>query len=161
MADKKRYQVLSACVIVPVVTNDGTEMIQTVYSPGSFEADPQHPRIVHNVDSGYIAEIGEKAATGTDAAGAVMLDDKRVDGADPGAPVVLNDPGVVNEQQQARSAAAAKLPEDGSAPDGRASQAVWVEYLARQGYNYDDLAGQDKAELQKLAKQSTTNTSTK
>ncbi|WP_433731019.1 hypothetical protein ACQP2Y_21610 [Actinoplanes sp. CA-051413] len=52
-----------------------------------------------------------------------------------------------------RAAAQAKLPEDGSEPDGRASQAVWVEYLVKRGGNYDDLAKAEKADLQKLAKQ--------
>lgn len=153
MADTKRYQVISACVIVPTRGNDGNEYLSTIYAPGVFDADPQHPRIAHNLESGYITELGAKAAAGTDASGAVMTDNQRADGAEPGSPVVLNDPGVVNELQQARAAAAAKLPTDGSAPDGRASQAVWVEYLAAKGYSYDELASQDKAELQKLAKQ--------
>jgi hypothetical protein len=155
MADKKRYQVLSACVVVPIINTDGAEYLTTVYPPGTFEADPDHPRIAHNVEAGYIAELGGKAAAGVDASGAVMLDNKRVDGEDAGSPVVLNDPGVVNEQQQARSSAASKLPEDGSAPDGRASREVRIEWLARQGHDYGELSKQDDAALKELVKQRT------
>jgi hypothetical protein len=153
MADTKRYQVVSACAIVPVMTHDG-EYLQTLYAGAGFDANPNHPRVAHNVESGYIAEVGAKAALGTDTAGVPMADDKRTaaDG-EPSEPVDLNDPGVVNEQQQARSAAAAKLPTDGSAPDGRASQAVWVEYLVSRGSRYEDIKDADRADLQKLAKQ--------
>lgn len=152
MADSKRYQVLTACVVVPAITSDG-EQIHTVYQSGVFEANPAHYRIVHNVESGYILELGAKAVPGVDGAGVPVVDDKRADGTDTGAPVELNDPGVVNEEQQARSSAAAKLPEDGSAPDGRAGKDVWVEYLVRKGYDRGEAEKQDKAELMKLAKQ--------
>lgn len=154
MADKKRYVVASACVIVPVTNNDGNEYLQTLFPPASFEADPDHPRIAHNAESGYIVEVGADVVAGVDAAGVPIVGDERPDGSDVGSPVELNDPGVVNEQQQARSAAAAKLPEDGTAPDGRAGKDVWVEYLVRKGYDRAEVEKQDKAELTKLAKQS-------
>jgi hypothetical protein len=54
---------------------------------------------------------------------------------------------------QRRAAAKAKLPTDGSAPDGRQSQTVWVEYLVSKGSNYDDVKDASKEELQALAKQ--------
>jgi len=57
------------------------------------------------------------------------------------------------EIAEKRAAAKAKLPTDGSAPDGRAGQAVWVEYLVARGSNYDDVKDVDKADLQKLAEQ--------
>jgi hypothetical protein len=95
--------------------------------------------------------------------------------ADPGAPET--DPGLTNsdtskatadaqsgadaakvkaEQEIAdrRAGAKAKLPSDGSAPDGRASKDVLVEYLAGKGYAYDELVKQDPAELRQLTKQS-------
>lgn len=150
MADKKRYQVLTACVIVPTVNTDGAEYLTTLYAPAVFESDPDHARIQHNVEYGYIQELGAKSTSGVDASGAVMTDNKRVDGEYAGAPVVQNDPGVVNEEAQTRAKAAAKLPEDGSAPDGRASEAVMVEWLARRGYSYDELKNQDKASLKNL-----------
>lgn len=148
----KTFQVQSACVLVPIVTTEGS-FLQTLYAGSVFEADATDRRIVHNADSGYILELGAKATPGVDGAGVPVVNDKRADGTDAGAPVALNDPGVVNEQAQARAAAAAKLPEDGSAPDGRASQPVWVEFLARKGYDFSELQKQDKAELIKLAKQ--------
>jgi hypothetical protein len=52
-----------------------------------------------------------------------------------------------------RAAAKAKLPEDGSAPDGRASKDVRVEWLAGQGHDYDELMKQDDAALKDLVKQ--------
>lgn len=80
------------------------------------------------------------------------------------------DPGPVNAEQQKaaveatenadtelearRAAAKAKLPGDGTLPDGRASKDVWVEFLARRGYAYDELVKQEPAELKALAKQS-------
>jgi hypothetical protein len=152
MADSKRYQVISACAIVPVLTADG-EQLHTLFNPAVFEADPDHYRIVHNVASGYIAEIGAKSQPGVDGAGVAVVDGKRTDGADFGTPVTLNDPGRVNEVEQARSVAAAKLPEDGSAPDGRAGKDVWVEYLVRRGYDRGEVEKQEKPELQKLARQ--------
>ena len=55
------------------------------------------------------------------------------------------------ELETRRAAARAKLPADGSAPKASHGQDVWVEYLVAQGGNYDDLAKQDKKELQELA----------
>jgi hypothetical protein len=52
-----------------------------------------------------------------------------------------------------RAAAKAKLPADGSAPDGRLGQPVWVEYLVSKGSNYDDVQSVDKDQLVALAKQ--------
>lgn len=60
------------------------------------------------------------------------------------------DPAVEQKRAQARQ----KLAELGtSAPDGRASQAVWVEYLVGRGSNYDDVKDVSKAELIKLVEQ--------
>lgn len=97
MADAKRYQVVSACVLLPVRTADGGDVFNTLYRPATFLADPDNHRVKHNVDSGYIVEIGENAVGGVDAAGAPMVDDERHDGEEPGTPVALNDPGTVNE----------------------------------------------------------------
>jgi hypothetical protein len=57
------------------------------------------------------------------------------------------------ELAEKRAAAKAKLPADKSAPDGRAAQAVWVEYLVSRGSRYEDVKDVEKDELQKLAKQ--------
>jgi len=106
------------------------------------------------VRDGEDFKLAEDTNTGQ-AGDPVTIGDASV--ADPDEP----DPGKVNtaadtvadpELEARRAEARSKLPADGSAPDGRASQAVWVEYLVREGGNYDDLASQDKAELTKLAK---------
>lgn len=81
---------------------------------------------------------------------------------------LAKDPGPVNGEQQAaaaeatadtdhetetrRAAARAKLPADGSLPDGRAGKDVWVEWLAGRGYDYTELSKQDVADLKALAK---------
>jgi hypothetical protein len=57
------------------------------------------------------------------------------------------------EVEARRAAARAKLPDGGALPDGRAAQAVWVEWLVATGSRYEDVAGVDKADLVELAKQ--------
>jgi hypothetical protein len=57
------------------------------------------------------------------------------------------------ELEQKRAAARAKLPADGSEPDGRAGQAVWVEFMVSKGSNYDDVKDATKADLQRLHEQ--------
>lgn len=170
MADTKRYQVVAACAVLPAAAADGSAPIQTLYRGAVLEADPDHFRVKHNADSGYIVEIGANATPGVDAAGTPLVDDKPTVGdGNPGDPVVLNDPGVVNEAAHAavaasadadakaaevtakREAAAAKLPDDGSAPKASNGQDVWVEYLVAKGYDYSAVASQDKEELRKLA----------
>ena len=60
-------------------------------------------------------------------------------------------PEVDPEVEAKRANARAKLPADGSPPDKRAAQAVWVEYLVTKGYDYDALAKEDKQTLISLA----------
>lgn len=131
MAETNRYRVVSACVVVPVISAAGPIM-HTLYTGHVFDADPQHYRIRHNVDSGYIEEIG----AGTAAA----------DGEDgpPSAPDPAVEPGVAAEVEEKRAAARAKLPADGSVPDGRLGQDVWVEYAV--------LKGMDRTEAEKAVK---------
>lgn len=162
MADTKRYQVVAACAILPVTPPGGTTTVQTLYRGSVIEGDPEDIRVKHNAESGYIVEIDAKATPGVDGSGTPLVDDKPTVGdGNPGDPTTTNDPGVVNqaahdtagEVTAKRETAKAKLPEDGSAPDGRASKDVFVEYLAARGYSYDELVKQDKAELTELAKQ--------
>ncbi len=72
------------------------------------------------------------------------LNDLPAPPADPG---TLNEPKPVDDEASAeerRAAARAKLPEDGSAPKGSASQEVWAEYAVAQGY--------DRAEVEKASR---------
>lgn len=152
----KRYQVLSAAVVVPVATADGT-VLQTLYRGSVLEADPTDLKVKHNADAGYITEIGEKAVAGVDNSGTPLVDDKPTVGdGNPGDPAALNDPGVVNDEAHQvsarRQAAAAKLPADGSAPDGRASEDVWREYAVAKGYDRTAVEGSSRDEIKALFK---------
>lgn len=169
MADKKRYQVVSAAVIVPVATDDGP-IVHTLYRGSTFEGDPDNVRIAHNVDSGYIVELGGNAVAGVDAAGTPLVDDKPTVGdGNPGDPVFNPDPGLTNEFEHRKAvdaqaadrsqldadgrwaAAEAKLP-DGQKPDGRASEDVWRVYAVRQGMDRAEVEKASKADLQAALK---------
>lgn len=119
------------------------------------------------VAEGYLEWVvpdgaGWKLAEDTDSGGkgdAVTVGSTAI--ADPSAP--QSDPGETNvdtskatvdaEVAEKRAAAKAKLPADGSAPDGRASKDVRVEWLTDQGYDYGELVKQDDAALKDLVKQ--------
>jgi hypothetical protein len=114
-------------------------------------------------EDGASSEKGDSVTVGTTSAD-VSPDAQRNEGADPADPGLTNTPAPVDAEATAaakadaelaekRAAAKAKLPEDGSAPDGRAGQPVWVEYLVTRGSRYEDVAKADKDELVKLAKQ--------
>jgi hypothetical protein len=93
MADTKRYQVVSAAVIVPVDRGDGP-VIHTLYRGMVFDGDPTNMRVAHNAESGYIVEIGADAVAGVDAAGTPLVDDKPTVGdGNPGDPVADIRPG--------------------------------------------------------------------
>jgi hypothetical protein len=51
-----------------------------------------------------------------------------------------------------REAAQAKLPQDGSMPDGRAAQEVWVEYAVRKGYDRETVEKSSKDDIRALFK---------
>lgn len=68
--------------------------------------------------------------------------------ADPTAP-----PPADPEVQRKRDEAKAKLPADGSAPDGRTSDAVHVEFLVGKGYSRDEVEKASSKDLRDLAKE--------
>lgn len=152
----KRYQVISAAVVVPVEGNDGVVM-HTLYRGMVFDGNPDNVRVKHNADSGYIAEIGADAVAGVDNSGTPLVDDKPTVGdGNPGDPVALNDPGVVNDEAHQvsakRTAAKASLPADGSAPDGRASREVWAEYAVAKGYDRTVVESSSRDDIKALFK---------
>lgn len=158
-----RYQVVAECAHVTVNGPTGRAinlLLKGALVPGDA---PEVPRLL---DLGYIAKVGQAEAGGVDAAGV------------PAGAYTVEVPANITttpvektaEQQRAeqeaaekvkadteladkRAAAKAKLPEGGAAPDGRAAQAVWVEYLVSKGSRYEDVQAVDKDELVKLAKQ--------
>jgi hypothetical protein len=81
--------------------------------------------------------------------------DELVGDGEPGSPATL-EPGPTPPAQgdaadaardKAREAAKAKLPADGTAPDGRAAKDVWVEYAVVKGMDRGEAEKADKAEL--------------
>lgn len=162
MSELKRYQVQSACAVVPVINTDG-EITRTLYRGATFEANPGNVRIAHNAASGYITVVGAEAAAGVDASGTPIVDDKPTTGdGNPGDVVLQNDPGTVNEDahravavardeaEVRRAAARDKLATlKGSAPDGRAAEDVWVEYAVSKGLDRAEAEKAGKDELRK------------
>lgn len=144
----KRYQVISACVLVPVRSPDGQQVLQTLYRGVPFDANSEDRRIVHNVESGYIVEVAPTATVGVDAAGTPLSDDHpTANDGDPGDPVGADE--AVSPQ---RTAAAAKLPTDGTPPRATHGEDVWVEYATRNGMTYAEAREAGKAELMRRFK---------
>ncbi len=169
MADQ--YQVVGECAHVNVTGIGGVQAVQLLYK-GAFLPEGVDPaRLKHLVDSGLVGKVdGEPIApnaaieqnpnTGESLVGTSSHgqgDGSEGDG--------LN-AGLSEEQRQAqrkaadeaaaleqkRAAAKAKLPADGSVPDGRAADAVFVEYLVARGYSRDEVEKASSADLKKLAK---------
>lgn len=158
-----RYQIVAECAHATVDSPYGR--VVTLLYKGALIPEGA-PQLHHLLDIGSVVKVDGDETGGVDAAG--------VPAGAYGAevpPGVTTTPVVKSEEQnraeveaadkakaddelaEKRAAAKAKLPEDGSAPDGRAGADVFVEYLAARGYDYDELVKQDKAELAKLAKQ--------
>jgi hypothetical protein len=127
------------------------------------------PRLVDEIDRDRLVREGFLEWVVADGESWKLAED--TDGGDAGDPVTVGDvgladpderdPGLVNteadtsgadpEVEQKRAAARAKLAELGGTPDGRASNAVLVEYLVGKGYDRAELEKTDRADLQKLA----------
>lgn len=157
------YQVVAECAHVTVSGPTG-RIVNLLLKGALVPADA--PELARLLELGYVARVGGQETGGVDAAGVPA-------GAyttDVPASITSTPVEKTAAQQQAdaeatakakadadleekRAAAKAKLPADGSAPDGRLAQPVWVEYLVSRGSNYDDVQGVDKAELIELAKQ--------
>lgn len=158
-----QYQVVAECAHVTLTGPTG-KALNLLLKGALVPADaPELPRLL---ELGYVAKVGADETGGVDASGIPAgAYDAEVPAAVTSTPVEQ-----AEEQRKAnaqaaekaeadaevdekRAAARAKLPEDGSEPDGRAGEAVWVEYLAANGYDYDAVKDADKAELRQLAKQ--------
>jgi hypothetical protein len=158
-----QYQVVAECAHVTVNTPSGRML--TLLLKGAL-APADAPELERLLDLGYVAKVGVDETGGVDAAGipsgAYTSD---VPASVTSTPVPKSEAQVKADAEAAdkakadaevaerRAAAKAKLPEDGSVPDGRAGKDVFVEYLAGKGYDYDELIKQEKPELQKLAAQ--------
>ncbi len=154
------YQVVGQCAHATTQHIDGSKRSELLYKGSIVPDSATAKEIEHLLSLRLIAPVGD-GPFATHEVGPVAGGDVRT-GLD-GNPVVSPEPGVgqpagedkakaERELAERRAAAQAKLPADGALPDGRAGKDVWIEFLARQGYDYDELAKQDKAELQALAK---------
>lgn len=147
-----QYQVVGHCAHVK--TRDDAGQWATVLLPRGalLPADVPQDRIDHLLSVKLIAAVGE---AGPELPGAAVP----AVSAQP-SPTVGGEPATSDEAPAVstpyddpdRVAARAKLPADGSMPDGRNAQAVWVEWLVTKGYDYDALKGQEKPDLVELAK---------
>ena len=112
---------------------------------GAPVPDGQDPeRLEHLLSTGLIAEV-EDADLAPNAA--VVADEFATTG---GQRVT---PEVDGEQEQKRAAARAKLPADGSAPDGRASTEVWVEYAVSRGLDRTEAEKASREDLKRALQQ--------
>lgn len=128
---------------------------------GAFVPDDCDPdRLKHLVDTGMVKEVGsaddtalapnaaivpeENATTGGQRLGPDGSVKPRVDGGDGSGDKA--DPKV----QARRDAAKAKLPADGSKPDGRSGDQVFVEYLVGKGYDRAELEKADRVTLTRM-----------
>jgi len=158
-----RYQVIAECAYAMTVDSAGKSW--RLFEKGALVA-ADTPNLEHLLNNGYVAKVGGEATGGLDAAGIPSgAYDNPVPGGITSTPVEKSQEQLQAEREAAdkvradadlaerRAAAQAKLAELEDGPDGRSSQAVWVEYLVSRGSNYADVASATKAELQKLAEQ--------
>ncbi len=157
------YQVVGQCAHVTTLAVDGGKRSELLYKGSILPESATEKEIAHLLSLNLIAEIGGEPL-GTHEVGAVAGGDVRT-GLD-GNPVQSVEPGIghpVDDEAsrkvkadadlaERRAAAQAKLPADGSLPDGRAGKDVWVEFLVRDGAAYGDVKDADKAELIEMAK---------
>jgi hypothetical protein len=157
------YQVTGQCAHVTTQGIDGSKRSELLYKGSIVPESATAAEIKHLLSLNLISAVGGEPL-GTHEVGAVAggevrtgLDGNPVQSKEPGVgePLTDNEQKSAAELEQKRAAARAKLPEDGSEPDGRAGQAVWVEYLLAKhpDRQYADLKDVDKSELQALAKQ--------
>lgn len=134
------YRVVAECAMATVDTLYGRAK-SLVYKHGLVPGDA--PEVPHLLANGMIEPVGGLAP---EPGPAPVVEQG---GADQKPPVVEVDP----EVAAAREAARQKLAESGGVPDGRSADAVLVEYLAANGYEYDELVKTDRAALKELVAQ--------
>ncbi len=147
------YQVTGQCAHVTVEGFGGGLQKQLLYR-GSFIPDTAtEDEIKHllsiNAISPVDPDFGTHEPPRTVDPNAPPSETRR--SADPTAP-----PPVDPEVQRKRDEAKAKLPADGSAPDGRASDAVHVEYLVGKGFSRDEVEKASGKDLRDLTKEAAT-----
>ncbi len=125
------YQVVGECAFLTVEGRPRQLLLKGAVFDGG-----QVPRreLDHNVEAGLVAKLGGADEAGVNADGGI------------GASKPLEE----SEAEQQRAAIRAQLPADGSAPDGRKSDAVQIEWLVTKGYDRAEVEKADRSELRKL-----------
>ncbi len=147
-----RYQVVGECAHVVVTDHSGVAAVNLLYKGAFLPDGVDEARLRHLLASNLVAKVeGEPIAPNA------AVDQDPTVGIPSGAPVDnqaanvgesgdSSEPTLTAEQQAARM----QLPSDGSAPDGRKSDAVIVEWLVIKGYDRTEVEKADRAELRKL-----------
>lgn len=143
------YQVTAEAVFATVDTMVGKTRI-IVYKGGLLAADA--PEIGHLLASNMVQKVSsgdDTLSTGLNADGGLG----EATPADEAPPPPIHTPAdmvaVDAETERRRAEARAKLPADGSAPDGRAAEEVWVEFAVLQGLDRTEAEKAGKAELRR------------
>ena len=155
----KLYQVVAECAFATIVSVTGKSG-QLLLKGAPVPADA--PELERLLRDGYVAEVTKPEDVGGVNADGIPA---AAFATDVPAAITTTPVAVVEETQKTvakaqadtelaarRAEAAAKLPEDGSAPKGTAGHDVFVEYLAKHGFDFAELTKTDKAELVKMAK---------
>jgi hypothetical protein len=141
----KRYQVVGECAHVVVTDLSGVSSMTLLYKGAFLPDNVEEKRLQHLLDTRLVAEVVDEPIAPNAA-----LDQDPAVGIPP---LVQPASGVDPDEQARRDEAAAKLDDMGGIPDGRSSEAVWVEYAVRQGLDRDEARKAGKEELRKaLAK---------
>ncbi len=152
MADK--YQIVGECAHVVVTDHTGVSAVNLLYKGAFLPDNVDKDRLQHLLDTGLVAKVSEQDAIAPNAA---VEQDPNV-GIPPQQPAESksDDDGKGEDKGSGKAeltaeqkAAQAKLPADGSAPDGRASAEVWVEYAVAQGLSREEAAKVSKDELRR------------
>jgi len=141
-----QYQVTADCVYATVDTVTGKA--KTLLYRGAF-VSPDAPELRHLLDSKMVAKVGDDAGFGLNAEGG--LGEATTPATGPTS-VVSPSPLTAEDQEteRKRAEARAKLPTDGSTPDGRASNEVWVEYAVSQGVDRTEAEKASKDDLRRM-----------
>lgn len=157
------YQVVAECAHATIRSPFGTS-VQLLLKGALVPADA--PQLKHLLDNGFVVAVDSGEAGGVDAsgipAGAYTTDVPAGLTTTPAlktAEQVKADSDAAEKSKadaevaERRAAAREKLPEDGSAPDGRVSKEVHAEWLAARGLDYGEVMKLEPAEVKALVKQ--------
>ncbi len=149
MADQ--YQLTADCAYL--TTETATGRAKVLAYRGAYIA-PDAPELKHLLDSGMAAKVGDGGGFGLNAEGGLGAAETPAEGPRSVVSATVPTTDTVStsadaDAERRQAAARAKLPSDGSAPDGRASEDVWVEYAVARGMDRDEASKAGKEEIRK------------